>query len=181
MAARSRIKKLPPEIQAQLNRLLADDKLTHRQIVEHMSQLGVAVSKSSLGRYALEYKDFVSDIKFAREAMDLAGSDIADLPTQDKGRLLAESLQALIIRARMQLGQGEIDLDDVAKLSRSVKDVAQALKASVDTNLKVREKAKLLAEAADAAEGAAKGRGLSADAAAEIRAAILGIAQTVTP
>lgn len=176
MGARSSIKKLPPGVKAELDRLLRDDRLTHRQIVEHMRGLGASVSKSAVGRYAQGYTDFLSDIRFAREALEHAGTDLADLPTLDKGRLLAESLQALIIRARMQLGEGtELDIEEVSLLARAVKDVAGALKTSVDTDLKVREKTKLLASAADAAAKAATERGLSSDTVDAIREQILGV------
>lgn len=176
MAARSSIKKLPTGIKAELDRLLRDDKLTHRQIVDHMRGIGADVSKSAVGRYAQNYNEFLSDIRFAREALEHAGTDLADLPTLDKGRLLAESLQALIIRARMQLGDGtELDIEEVSLLARAVKDVAGALKTSVDTDLKVREKSKLLTSAAEAATRVATERGLSAETVDAIREQILGV------
>jgi hypothetical protein len=92
----------------------------------------------------------------------------------DSGRMVIESLQALLLKARMQAAtSGELDPAEVAYLSRAAKDLQSALKLNVDVEIKVRDRA--LKEGAGAAGAEAKKLGYSEEHVQRIREAVLGV------
>lgn len=176
MARRSSIRKLPPELRAEIDRLLTDGRHTLREITDHLRSMGAEVSKSAVHRYSQEFEDVAKDIRIAREMAQAIGRELEDATEGDAGRLGIESLQALLFRARAQIASsGEIEIGDFEKLARAAKDLQAAWKSNVDTELKVRERA--ARDAAKVAEEAAVESGLSAPTVELIKARILGIAK----
>lgn len=169
----SSITKLPPELRAELDRLLADGKLTLRDVTEHMRKLGGEVSKSAVHRYSQDFEQVAADIRMAREMAQAIGREL-EAVEGDSGRMVIESLQALLLRTRMQVATaGDIDPGDLAHLTRSAKDLQSALKLNVDVEIKVRDRA--LKDAAKAAEEVATSEGLSSGTIEAIKARILGV------
>lgn len=176
MGKRSSIRQLPTELRAELDALLADGRFTIRDITDKLRELGADVSKSAVHRYSQDFERVAKDIRLAREMAIAIGRELEAVPDGDSGRLVIESLQALLLRARMQLADGdELDVQELSFLARAAKDLASALKSNVDTEIKIRSKA--VRDAADAAEEVAKAEGLSAGTIDAIRAQILGIAR----
>lgn len=178
MARRSTVKALPPEVRRELDRILTDGHHTLDQIVEHLRRLGAPVSRSALGRYSQEFEAMLADIRLTREMAAAVGRELSDLADGDATEMLVESLQALLLKARKQLIDGEeIRAKDVADLARAVKDLATALRTKADLVAKIREEAEknTKSAAAKAAEAVARERGLSADTAAALKSQILGV------
>lgn len=175
--ARSSIRRLDPELRAELDRLLSDGRHTIRDITAHLRELGAEVSKSAVHRYSQDFERVAKDIRLAREMAVAIGRELAAVPDGDSGRLVIESLQTLILRARMQLAEddGDLDIKELSHLSRAAKDLQAALKSNVETELKIRSRA--AQDAAEAAEEAARSEGLTEGTIDLIRAKILGIAQ----
>jgi hypothetical protein len=172
--ARSSIRRLPAALRAELDRLLSDGRFTLRDVTAHMRSLGAKVSKSAVHRYSQDFERVAKDIRLAREMAVAIGRELEAVPDGDAGRLAIESLQALLLRARMQLAEGdELDIQELSHLSRAAKDLQTALKSNVETELKIRTRA--AQEAARAAEKVARSEGLSADTVSAIQQAILGI------
>lgn len=173
---RSSIHRLPPELRAEIDRLLADGRFTIREVTAHLQELGADVSKSAVHRYSQEFEKVAADIRLAREMAVAIGRELETMPEGDAGRLAIESLQALLLRARMQVATAdELNVKEIAELSRAAKDLSTALKSNVDVELKIRTRA--AKEAAEAAGEAAKAAGLTADTVDAIKASVLGIAQ----
>jgi hypothetical protein len=176
MARRSRssIRQLPDELRKEVDRLLADGRHTIRDVTQHLRSLGADVSKSAVHRYSQDFEQVAADIRLTREMAVAIGRELSDVPEGDSGRLVIESLQALLLRARKQLADTDtLDVPHLAALSRAAKDLQTALKSSVDTEIKVRERA--ARDAAKAAEEVATEQGLSAPTVEAIKARILGI------
>ncbi|WP_372069757.1 DUF3486 family protein (plasmid) [Tistrella mobilis] len=181
MARRSRssIKALPADIRDELDRLLRDGRHTIRQIADHLRDLGAEVSKSAVGRYAKEVEEIASEVRMARQMAQALGRELGD--GSDATRVIVESLHALILRVRMQIGAGaDVTSKDVANLSRSVLDLQRALTFSAETELKVRkELARELKEKMDAEMDRADARGeggLSRERYQELMREFLGVA-----
>lgn len=169
----SSITKLPPELRAELDRLLADGKYTLQAVTDHLRQLGANVSWSGVQRYSADFERMAQDMRLTREMARAIGQEL-DAVEGDAGRLVIESLQALLLRTRMQVAKGEeIDPAELAQLTRAARDLQSALKLNVDTEIKVRERA--LREAAEAAEDVGKSEGLTGATIDAIKAKILGI------
>lgn len=176
MGQRSSIRRLPRELREELDALLSDGRWTIRDITAKLRELGAEVSKSAVHRYSQDFERVARDIRLAREMAVAIGRELEAVPDGDAGRLAIESLQTLVLRARMQLAnEDELDIQELSFLSRAAKDLAAALKANVDTELKIRAKA--AKDAADAATEVAKASGLSAETVDAIRERILGIAR----
>lgn len=176
--ARSSIRRLPPELRAELDRLLADGRHTIRDVAAHLRELGADVSKSAVHRYSQDFERVAKDIRLAREMAVAIGRELEAVPDGDSGRLVIESLQTLILRARMQLAdseQGDLDIKELSHLSRAAKDLQAALKSNVEVELKIRTRA--AQDAAEAAEEVGRAEGLTEGTIDQIRAKILGIAQ----
>lgn len=174
MPRRSSIRKLPDELRREVDRLLADGRHTIKEVTAHLRTLGADVSKSAVHRYSQDFERVASDIRIAREMAVAIGRELEAVPDGDSGRLAIESLQALLLRARMQLAEEEdLDMGQLAQLSKAAKDLQTALKSSVDTELKVRERT--AREAAAAASKVATSEGISADTVERIKASILGV------
>lgn len=181
MGRRSKVRQLAPELRKELDRLLADDRLTHAQIAEHMRTLGASVSESAVYRYSAKYQELAKSIRLAREAASTIGrelTDVADGP--DAGRLVVESLQALLFRAQFDMLEanetGNVDDVKLARLAGCARDLAAALKASVDTELRVRDR--VAKEAAKVVTDECRAQGLSAASVEQFKARILGLRLT---
>lgn len=176
MSGASSIKRLPPELRKELDRLLGDGRLTIREITAHMQQLGASVSKSSVGRYSQDYERVAANIRMAREMAQAIGRELDVMSDGDAGRLAIESLQATLLRVQMRLVEDdELDAKMIADLARAAKDLASGMKSSVEVEIKVRDRA--AREAARAAETTARSEGLSESTVEKIKASILGIAR----
>lgn len=174
MGTRSSIRKLPEQLRAEVDRLLADGRYTLTDVVEHLRTLGVHVSRSAVGRYAQDFEQIASDIRYTREMAIAIAGELEATPDRDSARLVIESLQALLLRARMQLARKEeLDIGTLEKLARATKDLQSAWKSNVDTELKIRDR--VLKEATAAVETVATEQGLSADMTANFRTALLGL------
>lgn len=174
MGTRSSIRKLPEQLRAEVDRLLADGRYTLTDVVEHLRTLGVHVSRSAVGRYAQDFEQIASDIRYTREMAIAIAGELEAIPDRDSARLVIESLQALLLRARMQLArEEELDIGTLEKLARATKDLQSAWKSNVDTELKIRDR--VLKDATAAASRVAKERGLSLDVTEAIKASILGV------
>ena len=174
--ARSSIHRLPAELRKEIDRLLADGRFTIREVTAHLQELGAEVSKSAVHRYSKEFERVAKDIRLAREMAVAIGRELETMPDGDSGRLAIESLQALLLRARMQVADNdELNVKEIAELSRAAKDLSTALKSNVDVELKIRTRA--AKEAAEVAEEVGRDEGLSADTVDLIKAKILGLAR----
>jgi hypothetical protein len=174
MGRKSSIKKLDAELRAEVDRLLVDGRYTLEQVVTHMKTLGADVSKSAVHRYSQQLEDVARDIRMSREMAMAIGRELADVPDGDNGRLVIESMQALLLRTRMQIAQGEeLDVKEVAAISGAVRDLQAALRLNVDTEMKIRDR--VAKEAAKAVEAAGTERGVSAETINAIKERVLGI------
>lgn len=172
MGRKSSIRKLDPELRKELDRLLMDDRLTQAQIVEHMRSLGASVSESAVYRYNLKFQDLTRDMRIAREMAVAVGRELDAMPEgADLGRVVVESFQSLLLQARMQFVSGE-KLDDrvLGRLAAAAKDLNSAWKMSVDSEIRIKERA--AKKAAVALGEAGRKRGLTAETVDFLRAAI---------
>lgn len=173
MNRRRPLRQLPDELRIELDRLLSDDKLTISEITERLRGRGAEVSRSAVGRYAQTHERVAADIRATRMMAEAVGQDLVDVKG-DAGRLIIESLQALLLRARMQMADAdEISPEELGRLSRAAKDLQQALRANVEAQIRVREQA--LQDAATVAEKTASEAGISSELVETIKARILGV------
>ncbi|MBX3230253.1 MAG: DUF3486 family protein [Labilithrix sp.] len=133
------------------------------------------MSESAVYRYSLNFQSLARELRFVREMAQAAGRELDAIPDgADPGRLLVESLQALMFRARAQLAQSEtVDEKTLESLTVSARNLAQAMKTNVDTEARIIDRA--AKRAARVAAEVAREQGISETTIEMIKAQILGL------
>lgn len=178
MARRSTVAALPREIVETVNALIRDGR-TGDEIVAKLAELGASqISRSAVYRYKSSMEE---KLRRYRDAQEVAGVWVRELTedADDKvGRLLAEMIKTVAFQTLSALGEEGADPttpEDLAYLSRAIKDLTSARKASAEIELRIVKET--VARAAREVEQVARRQGLSAEAVAELKASFLGLAK----
>lgn len=171
----SSVDQLPQQIRYELDRLLTEGKFSIAEITSHIQGLGAAISKSAVHRYSQHQEQVAQDIRFTREMAQAVGKELQDVDG-DTGRLLIESVQSLLFRARLEVATDEpLNPKTVESMARAAKDLQYALKVNVDTEAKIRDR--VLKEAAEKVVKTAVAAGLSAETVNLMKSEVLGLTQ----
>lgn len=138
----SKIHHLPENVRAEVNQLLLEPNVKYEDIAAHLKAKGIAISKSAVGRYGMEFLNKVRDLRQvedkARELLSGEGSDLMVLE-EAVAKLVSEKLLSLLIKGTLDPTKHAKLVGEFAKLQASSVRREQ-LKAAL------REKVKGLAE-----------------------------------
>lgn len=174
MGERSKILELPDATRAELDqRLVAGGFSGYVELEAWLKKQGFEVGKSSIHRYGSQMERRLAELKASTEQ---ARALVAAAPddTDAMSRATMQMLQQRLFQVLRDMDDVDPEDVDLAKLAKAIAPLARASIAQQEYMRQVKERA---AAAADAADRIVKTGGLSADSAAEIRRAILGIAQ----
>lgn len=172
MAPKSKIQGLPPDVKDWLDKALIDGNFSDYELLAaDLRARGYDISKSSVHRYGQQFEERLSTLKLVTEqarAVVQASPDDDDAMNQALIRITQEKLFTLMLDL-------QIDPDDVdiAKVTRSIADLARSSTDAKKYAREIREKAKA---AAEEVATTIREAGLTDDAAEAIRNKILGIA-----
>ncbi|MBF0139806.1 MAG: DUF3486 family protein [Magnetococcales bacterium] len=172
MSRPSTIKRLPPEIKKELDRLLESGVPIH-EIRSSLQNIGTTPpSKSAIGRYKQNFDQQMQRLRLSRELASTWVRNFQDDPGGEAAKLTVETLENLAMHASSALLEdgGEIDTGGLAVLARAAKDLSLARRTIVDAEEKVR--AKILKETSEKMDRVIQSQGLSTDVAAAIREAM---------
>lgn len=179
MPRRPKVGGLPADIRAWLDAVLVANQFGgYIELEKALADKGISISKSALHRHGSKLErrlQAVKDSTEAAKALAAAATDDAD----DRSAAVMSMVQSDIfnILVDLQDSEDEVTPTDRLKLrARAATSIAELSRASVNQKkwmVEVRAKAEA---AASKAESLARKGGLSEQAAAEIRRAILGIA-----
>ena len=177
MPRRSKVGTLPADLRAFVDAVLANNQFGgYDALAAALEEKGFAISKSALHRYGSRLEKRLQAIKDSTEAARAIAEHAAD-DADDRSAAVMSMVQSDIFNILVDLQDAEDDPVDKLKLrSRAAKSIAELSRASVNQKkwmVQVRQRAEA---AASKAESLARKGGLSETAAAQIRAAILGIA-----
>lgn len=152
---KSTVKRLPPEILTDLNRLLSEGRLTYDELHAWLQAKGGDVSRSALHRYSA---DFDKVAKALREKREIARAMAAELGAEaDMSPLLIEQLHAILFRMQSAMVAGaegeeavKTDAKELRALATTVRQLSLASRDQVKLKGEIRE------ELAKAAEKAAR-------------------------
>lgn len=151
MPRTSKVRRLPPELREQLHAML-DAGHTLEEITAHLKALGADVSRSGLGRYKQQVDKVAARLRESRAMAEAVVERMgAQAATGKSGAALIEMLTTLTsdyLLRRMDDPDAEIEVDELRALARTVKERAQAARATQDYDLKLREEARREAEEA---------------------------------
>lgn len=188
MGRKSSIDQLDPRLRDELDRLIRDRRFTIDAILAHMQQMGAPLKRSAIGDYKKRSEERLARY---REAQEVAGTWVRSLgesPDSKTGQLLAELLKTVAFRtlADMQDSDAGAEPEELMLLARALKDMAGAQKTDLEFRTKLRAEfnAEVAARAAAAAEAVVESakatagqQGLTAQAAENLRALVLGIVE----
>ena len=165
-----KIAKLSPEIVSQVNQLLTKPGVTYQGVVDFLTEKGIHVSHSSVGRYG---KDFLSRLERLQVVKDQARA-IVDESGDRPATEMAEAANQLGIQLIMETLMA-VDSLEGEKISEVLKALAQLERSGTG-----REKLKLeyrqrVKKTAEKVEGHLKKKGASAETVKFVREEILGI------
>lgn len=144
MGRKSSLRRLPPEILQEVNRILSEGRLTLDELLEHLRGMGVeTISRSALGRQKQKIDKVAAKLRQSREITASLVQELGANSTEgEQGRLLVETLRGMIydhLEARIVEGEPG-DPKTFMALARTLKDMAQANRLDQDFEAKVRER-----------------------------------------
>jgi hypothetical protein len=158
---------LPAELRAQVDRLLIEPGNTYEDIRAFLVQEGHDISRSAIGRYGQKFLSVYQQLRVIEDKSRALVSEAGD------GMVLEEAASKLfaqmILEAQMS---GKLD---IKKLPRIISDFAKLQASSVLRERLKKEFAEKIKNTADAVSKVARQKGLSEEAAEDIRRKILGI------
>ena len=181
MGRKSTLRRLPPEIRAEINRILSEGRLTLDELLEHLRSIGVeGVSRSALGRQKQKIDKIAAKLRQSREMTEALVREIGPAVEEgQQGRLLVEVLRRLVfdhLEKRLTSEDEEsqdIDNQGFFFLAKAIKEMSQANRLDQDFEAKVRERVQK--ETIKAVETSAREAGLSAATGEAIKSRIRGV------
>lgn len=180
MPRQSTVRRLPPEVRDRIGALL-DQGRTLDEILTHLADLDVHVSRSALGRYKQQIDKVSERIRRSREVAEALVRNLGDEPESKTTRLNIELLHGCLTDMLMQVpapGEEVADGDDAGPdvslnpmgamlMAKALDHLAKAKKSDADLIDKLREQARK--EAAEVVDKVAQAQGLSDEARTAMR------------
>lgn len=134
MGRRSKVDTLPPELKAELERLLADRAHGgYEALADWLRELGFEISKSSLHRYDQRVQAVMSRIKASTEAARLLAQSAPDEADEHSAAVL-RIVQSSLFDALTRVAEASEEADpaeQVKVLSQAARAIAEASRASI--------------------------------------------------
>lgn len=138
----NKVKKLKAELRETVNKLLQNGE-TIDSVTAFLNEQGQEISRSTVGRYRLEWQEAVRDIEEARAFAEMTVEKLAN-QNEDKVAILnaqlLESAFHRLLQALHQLEKGGEDPEKIIKLyerlAKAHKYVSSAHAEDVDTTIK---------------------------------------------
>ena len=188
MSRASSVARLPPDIQAELNRLLSDPRCSQCEAKDKINAVLVAeghaerLSKSAVNRYALKMAEVGRRLQERHQVADMWVGKFGRLPQGQLGQLIIQMVHGLAFDAGVQLSEAPIDAEAMPATVKMLKDLAvmlerteRASSLNAERERDIRQQA--AQQAASVAEASAKQAGLSSDTIKTIRRDVLRMAE----
>lgn len=177
MGQKSTVTLIDPDVKAQLDQMIRDGRATIDQMKDYLDeQLGEdAPSRSAVGRYKHSMEKGMEVFRATQSMAEVWAKELEENPGSPVSQLAQQVLGGVALHtANSMITKGEaIPADKLMFAAKALDHLARAEKTSVDRELKIREK--IIKQAADVVEEAAKSQGLGDDQVKFWREKILGI------
>ncbi|WP_282265949.1 phage protein Gp27 family protein [Stenotrophomonas sp. PS02298] len=182
--AKSTVTRLPAEQKAYVEKLLRDDRMTLDEKISDLQanfpgEPAAEISRSALHRYEQGFAEMTARMRDIDRASQALVGEFGDSLGEKASTLLTNAVVTLVtdVAMRHQASEKEVDVDTARKLARAAKDAIDTKRIDVNVRKAIAAEARerLLRDQEKALDKVVKSGGLSAEAAADIRASILGI------
>lgn len=162
MSGVSKIKRLPRQLQEFVNGMLEEGR-TVTEVAEALTRAGADVSRSSVGRYRLDWQEAMNDLREVREFAEMSVRSLADMPESKTARMNVELLETGIFRAMTALRS--LAQDDPEK---AIKLITKASMAQMLLSKATRDDAEKTIKASDFADDKAGDQFAESDSAIRV-------------
>ncbi|MBL8471361.1 MAG: DUF3486 family protein [Rhodocyclaceae bacterium] len=180
MPLRPKVGGLPDEVRRWLDGSLIDSDFSGYEALEAaLAERGYSISKSAIHRYGQALQRRMDTIRASTEAAQAivtAAGDEADARSGAVMAMVQTEMFDVLLRLQESTEDGVSAADRVALLSEAARGIAQLTRASIAQKKWAQDVSARAKDAAAKAAKIAKKGGMSAEAADQIRALILGIA-----
>ena len=184
--AKSSIDRLPPEQKAYIEQRLREGAMTLDELIVDLQarfpgEPAAEVSRSAVHRYNHQFAELTQRMRDIDQAANALVGEFGDSLGEKASSLLANAVVTLATDAALKLQSAdEVDVETVRKLARASKDAIDIKRIDVNVRKAIAAEAreKLLREQEAKLDKVVKTGGLSKEAAADIRAQILGVQTT---
>lgn len=179
---KSSIDLLPDPVQSKIIEL--SKKHTLDQILEHLKEMDVDVSRSALGRHVQKIPEIIERMNRSRVVAEAIADKFGDKPDDKMARANIEMGHAIAMevmsRCVVDPKTGEVseqtfDPMQVMLIGKALDHFASAKKKDAEVTIKAREAA--MQEAAKAVDKVGRELGLSSETVKSVRSAVLGISE----
>lgn len=180
MGRKSSIKDVSPELLAELNAAIRDDRMTIDQLTEFLAEHGENKSRTAVGRYRKNFREGMEVYAHSQEMAKVWSKSIEDSPESDVAKLARGVLSSVALNAaQTMINTGEaMPADQVMFLAKALDHIAKADMSDTQRILRIRQEADRNAakKAAAVVEKSAKANGVSPETIKAIRRDLLGMA-----
>ena len=181
MGRRSSIDELPDEVRAAIVEALRAGH-TYDEIVDRVRAMGEEVSRSSVGRYAKNFRELAARQRDLTAVAEAFGAEFGS-SDDPQVKLLIQLATSAMTQTVLPIASGEdaeLAPKDWANLARATKDIVSAAKTEADREAKIREeeRKRLRQEAVEAAEVAGRASGASDATIQAVKEKLLGIGRS---
>lgn len=178
MGRKSSIVKLPPAIREAVDRAIREERATYDEIKAMVDSMGGSASRTAIADYARKAREQMQTYRQAQEVASVWAKRMEEQPSGDVAQLNLQLLSTLAFKVLSDINEREdttVAPMELMLLSKAIDHFSKAERTTVERDLRVRKE--LAARAAEVVASAVKQRGLSAEAADQIRREILGLAK----
>lgn len=181
--ARSKVKRLPPDVREAIDGLLREDRHTLDELIAELQRRFPAVdlpSRSGLHRHQQDVQAMTQRIRDMQAAASAVVADLGENPDDKVGGLMVQAVTALCghVAMRATASDEETSIKDALALARMAREASSARKATLAERQAIERAAeeRLRKQQAQALESVVKTAGLTKETADAIRKQILGVA-----
>lgn len=145
---------VPSSVLRQLDRLIMENRLSVTELHDWLAmqeEVESPPSRTSVWRYMVKEKETKAALRESREiARGIAQELGPESVESEQGRILVEMLRSFVFKAMMGKvsdPDAKFDAAEIAKITRSVRDLAQAMSMEQDFAKRIREEARKEVEA----------------------------------
>lgn len=145
---------VPSSVLRQLDRLIMENRLSVTELHDWLAtqeDVEKTPSRTSVWRYMVKEKETKAALRESREiARGIAQELGPDSVESEQGRILVEMLRSFVFKAMMGKvsdPDAKFDAAEIAKITRSVRDLAQAMSMEQDFAKRIRDDARKEMEA----------------------------------
>ena len=176
----SSITRLPTQVREKIS-VLRDQGRTIDEILAHLEQLDVDVSRSALGRHLKKQAQVAEQIRRSRQLAEAVGCQFGDEETSKVARTNIELLHSLMMKFMIgnddETAEVVLDAKEAMFAATALEKLSKASKLDVDRELKIREEARkeAMKQASEIVEKTGREKGLSPEMVDKLKREFLGI------